>query len=810
MQELLADLRFALRAMRKSSGFTAVAVLTLAIAIGANTAIFSFVDAVLLKPLPYPEPDRLALISERPPSGGRNAVSSLNFLDWKAQNSVFSHIAATGGDSFTMSGGGEPQMLNAQLVSASFFDVMGLKPAIGRGFLPDEDQPGKEQVIVLTHKAWEKHFGGDPRVAGRTITLNDRSFTVVGVTPPGVYDRSWNDIFAPLAFTPDRLTRDFHWMGVRGRLKPGVTVQQAQAEMEGIAKRIAEQYPAIKKGWSATVDVFVDRVVAPSLRQSLWVMLAAVGAVLLIGCVNLANLTTARGADRVKELAVRTAMGAGRGRLIRQLLTESVLTAVAGAAGGVVLGYALMRWILLAAPPFSLPAQADVRFDWRIFLFTAAIAIATGLLFGIAPALKATRGSAVESLKEGGRGSTTGVERHRLRNALIVAEVALAFILLTGAGLLLRSFQRTLGVDAGFDSTNVITMGLPAVMGRDTDGARLTGYYHRVEESIAGVPGVRDVSLTSALPLRGWGFGMPFHIAGRPDPGRSARPACFFKIVTPSYFRTLGVRLQRGRALTPADVAGAAPVAVINEEMARRYFDKEDPIGKRILVQQIVTGKRELGPEIPWEVVGIAGNEKTNSLNVADSVGMYVPLAQSPIVGMAIVVRGAADPQRLVKAIQASVWSVNKNQALTDVRTLETIKSDSLGSNRLRTTLLGVFAAIAMALAAVGIYGVLSYSVAQRTHELGIRAALGAGTGDLMRLVVGGGMALAAIGVALGALGAIGLTRYLSTLLFQTEPTDPPTMIAVGASLLVVAFAACVAPALRATRVDPVVALRLE
>lgn len=803
---LLQDLRYGARNLAGQPGFSAVAILTLAIAIGANTAIFSFVDAVLLKPVPYRDPEGIVMLWEKPPGSDRNGISTLNFLDWKAQNTVFSHIAAFTGAQLTLSGA-EPQLLTGASVSASYFEVMGTQAILGRTFAPDEDQPGKEQVVVLTNRAWQSRFGADPGIIGRVLTLNNKPYTVIGVLPTGVYDRTFGEIFSPLAFTPDRMTRNFHWFRAFARLKPGVTVEQARAEMDVIGARIAEAYPDIKKGWGVTVDQFLDRVVGDQLRQSLYVLLSAVGAVLLIGCANLANLMLARNANRAREVAVRSALGAGKMRLIRQLMTESVLLSSIGAVMGIALGYGLMRAMKFAMPPFMLPAEANVQMDWRVLLFTAAVAVLTGMLFGIAPALQATRGDTTGVLKDGGRGSTSGVGRHRLRSALIITEVALAFVLLTGAGLLLRSFTRLLSVDPGFETINTIAMGLPRAQGQDTDGAIIHAYFASILEQIRAVPGVRDVATTTALPMRGWGMGMPFRIAGKESGDASARQPCFFKVVSPSYFHTIGMRLKNGRLLADQDVAGGAPVTVINETMAKRFFADEDPIGQRILIEQIITGKPQLGPEIPWEVVGVVADEKVAGLD-NESPGVYVTDAQSPVGFASLVVRAAGDPNLLIKAIQAAVWSIDKNQALSDVTTLEQIKSESLGSNRLRTGLLGVFAAIALTLAAVGVYGVMSYSVAQRTHEMGIRAALGASSQDLIRLVVGNGMLIALAGLVIGSLGAIGLTRFLASLLFNTSPTDPPTMLLVAGILGGVALLACCIPALRATRVSPIVALR--
>lgn len=810
MQTLLSDVRYSLRMMAKSPGFTAVACLTLALAIGANTAIFSFVDGVLLKPLPYPEPEKILSLWEKPPGYDRNGISTLNFLDWKEQSTVFSHVTALSGGGMTMTGTGEPQLLRGQTVGAQYFDLFGTKAAIGRTFAPDEDQPGKQYVVVLTHKIWMSRFGGDPSVLGRTITLNNNPYTVIGILPEGgVYDRSFAEVYTPLLLDRATSTRSFHWLNAFARLKPGVSIEQARSQLEGIAARIAKDFPESNRDWGVTVDRFIERVVGDQLRQSLYVLLAAVGAVLLIGCANMANLMLARSAVRSREVAIRSALGAGRGRLVRQFLTESVLLALCGGVLGLVLGYGLLRAIQVSLPPFMLPVQADVRMDYRILGFTALIAIVTGILFGVVPALKSSRDDGSTALKDGGRGASHGVAHQRFRSTLIAVEVALTFVLLTGAGLLIRSFQRLGNVDPGFESTNVITMGLPMSMEETADGARLTQYTHRLVEQIRAVPGVKDAAITSSLPMRGWGYGMPMQIAAKPVVDVSKRQGGYFKIVSPSYFSALGMRLRRGRGLAESDAMGTAPVMVINETFVKRYLPDENPIGKRVLVQQLIPGKRELGPDIPWEIVGVFADEKVNSLD-SSSPGMYVTIAQSPVTAGAILVRAAGEPQALVKSIQTAVWGVNKSQALTNIRTLDDIKSESMASNRLRTILLGVFAGIALALAAVGVYGVISYSVAQRTHEMGIRSALGASAGDLLGLVLRGGMIITVIGLALGLAGAFALTKFLTTLLFETKPNDPSILIGVATGLASVALVACLIPARRATRVDPIVALRCE
>ena len=804
---LPADVRFAVRNLRKSPGFTAVAVLTIALGLGANTAIFSFLDGVLLKPLPYSDPERLVQLWEKPPGGQRNGISALNFQDWQRQSTSFTGMAATTGRTATLSGYGEPRQLRLNLVSSPYFDILGVRPILGRTFAAGEDTQGKDHVLVLSRRFWQSQFGGDAAVVGRDLIVDGEAYTVVGVLGGGEFDRRWADAWMPLAFPADAV-RNFHYLSAIARLKPGVSLEQAQAEMSQIAARIAETYPAIKKDWGATVDRLIDRVVGPQLRLSLIVLMSAVGAVLLIGCANLANLLLARGALRSREVTIRAALGASRWRLVRQLLTESLLLSVVGGVVGLGLGVAMFRAILAQLPPFFLPAQAAIGIDLRVVLFLGFLTLVTGIVFGIFPALQASQRNPVDTLKEGGRGTAGSRRRVILRNALIVSQVALAFVLLSGAGLLIRSFNRLTSVDAGFDTTNVVTMSFPLVMGRDLDGERLINYVNQTIETVRAVPGVTHAAVTSALPLQGWGFGMPFRVAGRPsEPSR--RQPCFFKIVTADYFGALGMKLRKGRGLAESDAKGGLPVTVINETFARQQFPDQDPIGQHVLIEQIITGKRELGPEIPWEVVGVVADEKVSALDNT-SAGVYVAYAQSPIVGISLLAKGIGEPGQLAKSIEQAVWRVNKNQALPDVRTLESIKSDSVGPTRLRTILLAVFAAIALLLAAIGVYGVLSYVTAQRTQELGVRAALGASAWDLVRLVVAGGVWPVVIGLVLGVAGAFALTRWLEGLLFETKPNDPATMTLVGAGLMLVALLACYLPARRAAQVDPVIALRVE
>jgi putative ABC transport system permease protein len=806
------DVRYGCRTLLKNPGFTLVAVATLAIGIGGNTAIFSFVDGALLKPLPYADPDRIVQVLEKPPGGGRNGISTLNYLDWQKDNTVFEYLAARTGGAFTMTGLNEPLQLRGSRVSAHYFDIFHVNVAAGRTFMDGEDEPGKNHVAILSHALWQSQFGSDPNVIGRSIVLDGTPHTVIGILPGGgVFDRWYSQIWIPLAFERQNMTRNFHWFGALAKLKRGVTLDQARAQMDTIGARIAHDYPDSNKGWGVAVDQFSELLVGRQVRTYLYVLLTAVGMVLLIGCVNLANLTLARGTVREREIAIRSSLGAGRWRLVRQLLTESVLLSICGGLFGVALGYVTMAALRSAVPRFTLPPEADITMDSRVLLFALTVSVLTGIVFGLAPALQATRSNLAGSMKEGGRGASAGGFRGRIRSALVVCEIAVAFVLLTGAGLLMRSFFQILHVDPGFDSTNVITAGLPIPEKRFQDPTQLNAYLRRIVGSVETLPGVREVALTSALPLQGWGYGMPFQIAKHPMVDRANRQGCFFKMVSPSYFRALGMKLKKGRALEERDVKGAPAATVINETMARKYFPKEEPLGQRILVQEIVPGKAQLGPEIPWEVIGVVADEKVNNLDdTKDNPGMYVSNEQSPVFYQALLVRTSMDTSRLEQPIRRAVRSIDKDQPLTDMKTLEQIETESMASNRLESALLGVFAGIATLLSAIGIYGVISYSVAQRTHEFGIRAALGASASDLLGLVLRGGVLMTAIGLALGFGGALVLTRLMESLLFGVGARDPVTIAAVGGILGCVALLACYVPAYRATKVDPMVALRYE
>jgi putative ABC transport system permease protein len=812
MNNFLQDVRFGARSLLKSPGFTLVALLTLALALGANTAIFSFVNAVLLKPLPYDHPERIMRVLEAPPGGGRNGISTLNFLDWQKENKVFEHLAARTGGSVTLTGVDEPIRIPAARVSSGFFDVFGVKPAMGRTFMPGEDQLGREKVVVLSHGLWQVQFGGAADIIGRRIQLEGEPYEVIGVLPKETpFDRGFARLWRPLAFKPDNMTRNFHWFSAVGRLKPGVTLEQARAEMDTIGKRIAADYPDIKKGWSVGVDPFADNVVGGQLRSSLYVLLCAVGMVLLIACANLANLSLMRVVGREREIAVRTALGAGRWTLGRQFLVESLLLSVAGGIAGLGLGLLAIKGLKLTMPPFALPSEANVTLDWQVGLFAFGLTMLTGLAVGLLPAWQAARANLTHSLKQGG-GSGTGHGHARVRSALVVVEVALAFVLVAGAGLLIRSLDKLADVDPGFDSQNVLTFNLPVATTRFPDPVALDAHQQQILARLRALPAVTDVAMASALPMQGWGYGMPFQIAGDTVVDAANRRACFFKMVTPSYFPTLRMRLLKGRLLADTDVKGSPPVAVVNESMVKRFFGGKDPIGRRILIEEIIPGQTALGKEIPWEVVGVVADEKVGGLDDTSNrnAGLYVSPRQSPNYGMGILLRSSTDTALLREAVKRAMREIDKDQTLPDMKTLDEIKAESLGNNRFRTMLLGGFAGVSLLLSAIGIYGVISYSVTQRTREIGIRAALGASRGDVLGMVLRHGMGLAVLGLLLGVAGSFSLNRLLQTLLFGVGDRDPLTLAAVFVMLGLVAVVACLIPARRATQVSPVIALRSE
>ncbi|MFP5262087.1 MAG: ABC transporter permease [Blastocatellia bacterium] len=803
MGTLINDMRYGVRLLLKHRGLSAAAVLALALGIGANAAIFSVINTVLLKPLPYGEPERLLEIREaNPPKHSDVPASAASFLDWQSQNTAFEQLAAYRSASYNLISDGEPERIRAARVSAGTFTLLGVSPAAGRDFLAEEDQPGRANVVAVSHGLWRRRFGADPNLVGRTINLGGNSYTVVAIMPPGFkFPERTTELWMPMAIEPfERTQYGAHGLGVVGRLKPGVSVEQAQSEMSTIATRIAEDHADTNAGWDAKVVPMLDYAVG-KIRPALLVLLGAVAFVLLIACANVANLLLARSASRQKEIAIRMAMGAGRWRIARQLLTESVILALAGGACGLMLAAWGMD-TLLALAPADLPRVKDVALDGNALLFTLAVTVLTGVIFGLAPALQASKPDLNETLKEsGGRGSTGGVRRQRMRNALVVAEVALALVLLAGGGLMIRSFLRLRQVDPGFNPNNALMVRLVLPQKQYADDEQKAAFLNRLLQSVRALPRVQSAGATVSMPFLD-NFMLGFTIQGRPAVRDSDLPTTKYYAVSPDYFKAMGIPLLRGRAFTDRDAAGAARVAVINETMARRFFPDEDPIGKRISVTN--------GPEAFREIVGVVGDVKHDGLDQETPPQTYMSFAQEPNNGMTLVLRSDADPATLGAAIRAAVSGIDKDQPISAIRPLAEVLADSVAQQRFSMLLLGVFAAVALVMAAVGLYGVMSYSVTQRTHEIGVRMALGASPRDVLGLVVGQGVMLTSAGVCIGLAAAVALTRLMESLLFGVTATDPLTFGAISLMLMAVAFVASYIPARRATRVDPMVALRYE
>jgi len=800
---MINDIRYAFRQLIKSPGFTAVTILTLALGIGACTAIFSVVNAVLLRPLDYPDPARLVVIRETQlPDFPEFSVSPPNYLDWEKQTKSFETLAAYSGGRINLTGEGEPQQLIGVKATAHYFDVYGIKPALGRTFLPEEDAPGKNHVVVLSYPFWQRVFGGAADVAGRPIQLNGEPYTVIGVAPRGFGLASKVDAWTPMAFEAKETANDnrgAHYLNVVGRLRPGVTVAQAEAELKVLAAQLAAQYPDSNKGWGIFMMPMQDYSVR-DVRAVLYTLLGAVGCVLLIACANIANLLLARATARHREISIRAALGASRARLVRQLLTESVLLALCGGVAGMLFA----RWgldALLALAPTSLPRVSEIHLDRGVLLFSLALSVITGLVFGIAPAWLAARADVGEALKQGSRGSTEGGARGRLRSALVVIEVTFALMLLGGAGLLARSFLQLAHVDPGFAPENATLLRLSLPEKKYALPEQQTAFADALLERIRTLPGVRTVGLTHSMPLVG-DYVLGFNIEGRPAIAPSDLPNTNYYAVTPDYFRAMGIRLVRGRVFTAQDDAKAPRVAIINETLARQHFPNEDPIGKRINITN--------GPDTWREIVGIVGDIKQYGVDKATTNQSYEPFAQVPFSSLNVVIRTDGPPAALLAAVRPTVYAVDKDQPIGTIRPLEEIMADSIARQRFAMTLLTVFSLVALVIAAVGIYGVMAYSVVQRTGEFGIRMALGAQPRDVLRLVLAQGGKLVGLGLLLGLAATLAASRAMGSMLFHTSAQDPLTLASITLLLGAVALVACLLPANRATKVNPIEALRTE
>jgi putative ABC transport system permease protein len=807
MSTIFRNLNYALRQLGKSPVFALTAIITLALGIGATTAIFTVVYATLLAPMPYPQPDQLVMVWSKI-QGFHNSIAAQDFVDWKNQSTVFQDLTAFSGQSFNLATKEQPEYLNGGLSSPGMYRMLGTPFLYGRDFLPEEGTIGKEHEVILLNKLWRR-LGSDPNIVGKTIQLDGIAYTVVGVLGPGQPDRLDNWLIVPLAFKPEQLNHDFHWLLVMGRLKPGVTIKQAQANMDTVTANIAQANPKSNKGWGAFVEPLHNDFLPKERIQTLWILLGAVGFVLLIACVNVANLLLARGTTRQKELAVRSALGASRKTIFAQFITENLALAFIGGGLGVFLGWALLRGIIAIMPPGTLPTEADLTLNLPVLLFTLAASTLSGLLFGCAPAWSATRVDPAEVLKEGGR-SGTGAGRHRIRRLLVVGEFALALALLTGAGLAIHSFWNLTRVDLGTSTTNIQTFSLPVPDARPKDPARINAYYQQMIASIKAVPGVLDAAVSTGLPLEGSSFGMPFTIAGQPDfADPSQRPGAGFDMVTPDYFKTYSIPVLRGRAFTDRDTAATARVAMVNKKFADKYFAGKDPLQQRINVEELIPGVTKLGPYISWQVVGVFNNVRAGSFR-DDNPVIVIPFAQISWPQANIGVHTAGDPATVFHSIAAAVHSVDPQIALAEPHTLEEIKTRNLGGDRFIMTLLGTFAFIALLLAAVGIYGVIAFTVAQREHEIGLRMALGASRGNVVSLVLKEALILAFIGLGIGLVGAFFIGRTLHSALYGVGSIDYGAIAVVALVLLSASLLASWIPARRAAGVEPMKALRAD
>jgi len=800
------DLRYGMRTLLKNPGFTAVAALTLSLGIGANTAIFSVVNAVLLGPLPYADDERLVMIGGKFPGAGikRASVSVPEFIDYRDQTHSFAQVGIYGDKDFTLTGRGEAERFSGALVSANLLSLLGVDPAIGRHFLAEENRPDLSHVVILSYGLWQRRFGGAPQLIGQEITLNGIDCTVVGIMPPGFqFPGAETQIWQPLDITAARLNERYsRWLSSVIRLNPGVTIAQAQAEMDALARSMRQEYPRFyREDWGVNLIPLRNELIG-DVRDALPILLAVVGCVLLIACANVANLLLSRATARQKEMAVRAALGAGRWRLIRQLLTESILLAAAG--GG--LGLLLALWgntHLIKLGPQELSSGGPVGIDGRVLLFTLLVSLLTAVLFGLAPAWQTSKLNLTEALKEGGRNASAG--RGRMRNLLVIGEISMALVLLVGAGLALKSFYRLLRVDPGFDPANVLTMRLDLSPVEYPEGHQQRAFYEQVLSRIESLPGVQAAGAVHNLPMGGWGNTRNFSIEGQPEPSLNVD----FYQASPHYFSAMGMRVAHGRFFTPDDREDRPRVTIVNETLARHFFPDQNPLGKRIKMGA-ATG------QFPWlSIVGVVRDVKQNALDEETKPALYVSYLQPPLPGwkfqyMFLVVRTQYDSLSLLPALRNTLQALDKNQPVYRVSTMEQLLARSVAARKFSLLLLALFAALALALSVVGLYGVLAYAVTQRMREIGIRMALGAQRNDVLKLVVKQGMALALIGITVGLIASFALTRLMTTLLYRVNAIDPATFIVFALLLAFVALLACWIPARRATKVDPITALRSE
>lgn len=805
MGAFLQDLRYGIRMLAKSPGFTAVAVLTLALGIGANTSIFSVVNAVLLRPLPFRDSGRLMVLSETNERQPHVSVSYPNFFDWRQQNHVFEDMASFQPRDFNLAGVSEPESIGGAAVSSSLLRTLGIKGILGRDFLPDEDKKGAEPVVMLSYGLWQRRFGGEASAVGKTLTLDGKPFTIIGVLPPQFMLYEEAQVYTPIGvwMDADMMDRGAHNdTSVVARLKPGVTMPQAQADMDTIARQLEQQYPTTNKGYRVEMISLRDKFVGDS-RPPILVLFAAVGLVLLIACVNVTNLLLARGMARTREIAIRSALGASRVRVVRQLLTEGLTLALMSGALGSLLG----AWGiagLVALIPESFIMGAPIVVDRRVLAFTAALSLFAVIISCLAPALQASKPDLNETLKESGRTSSGGIHRLQLRNLLAVSEIALALLLLIGAGLMMKSFARLLAVDPGFNPESVLTMSLSLRGPKYEKPEQITAFCRQALQRVRALPDVRYSALGTELPLTDNHSRSDITIEGQPIPEIDKFPHPDFHVVSPDYFKVMGIPLVRGRAFTEADTPQAPGVVLISQSLARRFWPEGDAVGKTILIGHPAPKNP------PLTIVGVAGDTKQYGLAAATRWEVYLSYLQRPTGNFRVVVRTLTNPENIAAAVKSGLRGVDRDVPISEVETMRNVVSDSVGMQRMTMFLLGLFAALAIVLAAVGIYGVISYSVGQRTHEIGIRMALGGERRDVLWFVLGKGLALTLFGVGAGLIGALALTRFLSSLLYGVSATDPYIFCGVSLFLMVVALLASYIPARRATKVDPMIALRYE